>query len=484
MNYIVVGVSMLFQSWQYLLLLIGAIATIFLVKNSTVKKIVILLLSMFFYAYGAGWQSILFVLVILGTYLAGLLVERYKSKALLSLVLILLFSPLILYKYVPFILSQILAVDISSYKNMFILPIGISFYTFQAVGYIIDVYKGTTKVERNLLNLSCFISFFPQLVAGPIERSNNIMEQIREFKKPDYETMANGFRHILLGLCLKLLIAETMADFVNPVYRNLSGRGGLAIVVAMLCFGVQIYCDFNGYTQIAMGSANLLGIKLMQNFNHPYTAKSVSDFWRRWHISLTSWFKDYVYIPLGGNRRGKARTALNSVITFAVSGIWHGANWTFPIWGLVNGVTVAVEKTYIKRISKNKVLSACYACLSFLLVNLFFILFRANSLEDALLCYKLIFTETIPQMLSMTSVSGIMKFLLKNGWSQSSFLPMLISIVIYVWYEYGFGKNRRLENYLFSEKTGVRWTTYFILILATLYFGKTLEQSAFVYFRF
>ena len=476
---------MLFQSWQYLLLLITAIITVFLVKNTSIKKIAILCLSMFFYAYGAGWQTVVFVLVMLATNFVGLLVEKHKSKILLTFVLLVLFSPLILYKYIPFIFTEILNFDLSTYKDVFVLPIGISFYTFQAVGYVIDVFKGTTRAERNPLNLWCFISFFPQLVAGPIERSNNIMEQIREFKKPDYDTMASGFRHILLGLTLKLLIAETMADFVNPVYRNLSSRGGLAVIVAALCFGVQIYCDFNGYTQIAIGSADLLGVKLMQNFDHPYTAKSVSEFWRRWHISLTSWFKDYVYIPLGGNRKGKVRTYLNSLVTFTLSGIWHGANWTFVVWGFVNGVTVAVEKSFIKKLSKNKILSACYAVVAFLLVNLFLVIFRADSLSDAFLCYKLIFTDSIPQLLSLTSLNGILNFLLKeNGWSQSSFLPMAISMVIYLWYEYGFGKNRKLENFLFSEKTVVRWITYFVLILATLYFGRTLEQSAFVYFRF
>ncbi len=476
---------MLFQSWQYLVLLLGAMATVSFFKNSLIKKVAILLLSIFFYSYGAGWQAILFLAVIAGAYFFGLLVERNKSKGLMGLFLIILFLPLLLYKYVPFVLEQILAIDTTVYTNIFLLPIGISFYTFQAAGYVIDVYRGTAKAERNIINFACFISIFPQLVAGPIERCNNIMEQVRVLKKPSGEAMTIGFRHVLLGLFLKLLVAETMANFVDPVYNNLSNKGGLAILIATFCFGIQIYCDFNGYTQIAIGSAKLIGIDLMQNFNHPYRAKSITDFWRRWHISLTSWFKDYVYIPLGGNRKGALRTALNSIITFLVSGIWHGADWTFALWGLANGVSMAVEKTYLKRMSKNKIFSALYAVLTFFLVNIFWVLFRANSIQDAFLCYKLIFTDSIPQLLSLNSGSAILNFVLReNGWSNASFLPLLISAVMYMWYEYGIGCKKTLENALLSKKTYVRWITYAVLILATLYFGATLQQSDFVYFRF
>lgn len=476
---------MLFQSWQYLFLLIAAVATVYYIQNINLKKIVILALSIFFYAYGAYGQTVLFLLVILSAYFIGIVVEKYKRKWLFTVFILLLFLPLLLYKYVPFIISQMLMLKGISYTVTVSLPIGISFYTFQAVGYVIDVYKGTAKAERNILNFACFISFFPQLVAGPIERCNNIMAQIQVLKKPSYEKTADGFRHIVLGLCLKLLVAETMASFVNPVYNSLTDKGGLAILLATLCFGIQIYCDFNGYTQIAIGSAKLMGVDLMQNFDHPYCAKSISDFWRRWHISLTSWFKDYVYIPLGGNRKGKFRTAFNSVITFLVSGIWHGANWTYALWGLFNGLSMAIEKNFLKKLSKNKVLTVCYGIFSVFLINIFWVFFRANSIEDAFLCCYRIFTDTIAQLMSLRSTSTIIQFVLRdNGWSTAKLLPLLISLVIYLWYEYGFGHNKKLENVLNSPKTYVRWITYGILILATLYFGGTLAQSEFVYFRF
>lgn len=476
---------MLFQTWQYLLLLLTAMVTVCLINNGLIKKIIILALSLFFYAYGAKWQTILFLVVIAGAYVSALLVEKNKSKLRFGLLIVLLFLPLLLYKYVPFVLSQLYPTGGAAYGAVFLLPIGISFYTFQAVGYVIDVYRGTVKAQRNVLDVALFISFFPQLVAGPIERCSNIMEQLRSSKRPSYEKMATGFRFILLGLCLKLLLAETMASFVNPIYNNLSGKGGFAVLIATVCFGIQIYCDFNGYTQIAIGSAKLLGVDLMENFRHPYRAKSITDFWRRWHISLTSWFKDYLYIPLGGNRKGAVRTAFNSIVTFLVSGIWHGANWTFALWGLANGTGMAIEKRYLKKVSKNKIFAGCYAVAVFVLINLLWVFFRANTIEDAFLCYKLIFTDTFTQIMSLNSANAILQFLMQdNGWSYSQLLPMLISLAIYIWYEYGFGKQRSLEAALFSDKTYVRWITYAVLILATLYFGRTLEQSDFVYFRF
>ncbi|MBR3988360.1 MAG: MBOAT family protein [Clostridia bacterium] len=476
---------MLFQSWQYLLLLIATLLCVATIKNATVKRVCILVSSIFFYAYGAAWQTILFLAVIFGAYVAGRLFEKNKSKILFAIILFILFLPLLLYKYVPFILSLIPLVNEQAYMDVFLLPIGISFYTFQAVGYVIDVYKSSYKAERSLLSFACFISFFPQLVAGPIERYDNLFEQIREMKKPDYSMMSKGFRHIILGLCLKLLIAETMAGFVNPVYNNLNGKSGFAVIVATICFGIQIYCDFNGYTQIAIGSANILGINLMQNFNHPYKATSISDFWRRWHISLTTWFRDYLYIPLGGNRKGKFRTFLNSIITFLVSGIWHGANWTFALWGLFNGVGMATEKLYIKHITKNRFTKAFYAVVVFVCINLFWVFFRANSVEDAFLCYKLIFTQTFSSFSSLTSGYDIINFLLyENGWNVNSFIPAFISLFIYIWYEYGFGKKNNLTSCLNSQKIYVRWITYAVIILVTLYFGTTLQQSDFVYFRF
>jgi len=474
---------MLFQSWQYLLLLIATVLFVSFVENKVIKRVAVLSFSIFFYAYGAAWQTVLFVLVILLAYFSGRILDRRKQKPVLIFSLTLLFLPLLLYKYVPFFLSLLPGNIAGSYKQIFVLPIGISFYTFQAVGYVIDVYRGKSRAERDLLSFACFVSFFPQLVAGPIERYDNLSEQIRNMPKPTYEMISRGFKHIVLGLCLKLLVAESMAPLVDPVYNNLGGKSGLAVIIATVCFGIQIYCDFNGYTQIAIGSAKVIGINLMQNFDHPYRAVSVADFWRRWHISLTTWFRDYLYIPLGGNRKGPFRTVLNSILTFLVSGIWHGANWTFALWGLANGTGMAVEKLYYKKLSQKKVLRAFYAVAVFVFVNLCWVFFRANSLQDAFLCYQLMFTQMLPPDMFPFSVSSVFNFLFRyNGWAVGDLLRAAVAVMIYLWYEYG--KSKDLTSCLWSKKGYVRWITYAIVILVTLYFGRTLQQSDFVYFRF
>lgn len=473
---------MLFQSLEYLLLLIVALLFIRFSKNALVNKIVILLLSMFFYAYGGKWQTLLFIAVILLAYGFALLLQKKHSRSLFIVSLCVMFLPLIVYKYVPFFLTEIFGLDSTAYTSIFLLPIGISFYTFQAVGYVIDVYRQKYAAERSLLTFACFISFFPQLVAGPIERADALIGQIKEFKRPERQDYSMGFRLILIGLCLKLLIAETMASFVDPVFNNLSASGGLAVLIATFCFGIQIYCDFNGYTQIALGSAKLMGINLMKNFDYPYNALTVSDFWRRWHISLTSWFRDYVYIPLGGNRKGKFRTTLNSLITFTLSGIWHGANWTYACWGFANGSFDCRRKKPSLQTQKGLSLSFLSADDYFSKFTLDFL--RANSISDAFLAFKLIFTDTIHQLSSLTSLGAVMSFYLGSGWDRYMIFPLIVSLLIYLFYEYGRLVHFDLVERMNSSKLWLRWMIYIILLVCTLYFGKIIEQSAFVYFRF
>lgn len=476
---------MLFQSLEYLLLLIASLVLVATVRNVTVKKLGILAASMLFYAYGGQWQTLLFVAVITLAFFLGKWLEKHPSKLLFTVGLVGMFLPLLFYKYVPFVLSGFLGMDSSAFTATFALPIGISFYTFQAAGYVIDVFRKRISATQNYLTFACFVSFFPQLVAGPIERGENLLHQIETFDKPTKEDLSRGFRHVLLGLSLKLLVAETMAAFVNPVYNNLSAQGGLAVLIATVCFGIQIYCDFNGYSQIAIGSAKLMGIDLMQNFNHPYKAHSITTFWKRWHISLSSWFTDYLYIPLGGNRKGAVRTAINTLIVFLVSGLWHGANWTFVLWGLVNGIGLVVERQIYKGKAKGSQSTWWKIGLTYVIVNLFWVFFRANSLSDALLAYKLIFCDTLPQLSTLTSFGAIMKFILRDcGWSSSLLLPAVISMGVYLWYEHGQARQRDLTSCLSSTRVITRWGVYVLLMVLTLCFGATLAQSSFVYFRF
>ncbi len=219
-----------------------------------------------------------------------------------------------------------------------LLPVGISFYTFQAISYTIDVYRGNIKPTRDVLAFSVFIAFFPQLVAGPIERATNLLPQFMRKKSFDYETAVTGMRQILWGLGKKVIIADTMSGYVDPLFSNPSYYSASSMIWAGLLFAVQIYADFSGYSDIAIGSARLLSIRLQPNFRYPFFSRNMKELWQRWHISLMTWFRHYVYFPLGGSRRGKWRTALNTMIVFSLSGLWHGADWTFVIWGTVNGL--------------------------------------------------------------------------------------------------------------------------------------------------
>lgn len=227
-----------------------------------------------------------------------------------------------------------------------LLPVGISFYTFQAVGYSVDVYRGTIKAEKNFFTYALFVSFFPQLVAGPIERAKNLLPQFHEEHSFKYDDVAEGFKQMLWGFFMKLCVADRLSAYVDAVYNNVGNHNGTSMIVATIFFTFQIYCDFGGYSNIAIGAARVMGFRLMENFKRPYLSMSVKEFWKRWHISLSSWFMDYVYIPLGGNRVKYGRHLLNLMITFLVSGIWHGANWTFFLWGALHGTYLVIGNVF------------------------------------------------------------------------------------------------------------------------------------------
>lgn len=246
---------------------------------------------------------------------------------------------LAVFKYYDFFVSEFWAlfgVDTESLLLRIILPVGISFYTFQALSYSIDVYRGNIKPTKDIIAFFAFISFFPQLVAGPIERATNLLPQFLQKRTFSYEQGVDGMRQILWGLFKKIVVADNCATFVDQVWATYDTQSGSTLLLAAILFTFQIYGDFSGYSDIAIGTAKLFGIKLMRNFNNPYFSRDIAEFWRRWHISLTSWFRDYVYIPMGGNRRGLSRTIFNTLIVFLICGLWHGANWTYWVWGLYN----------------------------------------------------------------------------------------------------------------------------------------------------
>ena len=298
-----------------------------------------------------------------------------------------------------------------------ILPVGISFYTFQTLSYAIDVYRGDIQAERNFFWYALFVSFFPQLVAGPIERPENLLPQLKNFNRLNAENAFLGMQKMAVGFFKKIAVADILAGYVNSVYNNIGKATAIGIIIATVLFAVQIYCDFSGYTDIAIGCARIMGIRLMQNFDRPYSARSIKEFWDRWHISLSTWFRDYLYIPLGGNRCSRARYYLNLFIVFLVSGLWHGANWTFVIWGALHGFFrifgSATKKwrmaLYTKMGIKNdsRIFAAMQRFTTFFFVCLAWIFFRANSIADVGLAFGKLFSPSAYSFADTVSGMGL-----------------------------------------------------------------------------
>ena len=355
------------------------------------------------------------VVLIFGTTLVSwamsMLIERVESqrvkKLALAATLAVCFGVLFFYKYFNFLSDSVVGIielmggTPSKIELNLILPVGISFYTFQTLSYVIDVYRGDVKTERNFFFYALFVSFFPQLVAGPIERPGNLIPQLKETHRFNKADFTKGAKHMMVGFFKKICVADLIAVYVNAVYNDVGSATALGVIIASALFAVQIYCDFSGYTDIAIGCARIMGIRLMKNFDHPYTATTVKEFWSRWHISLSSWFKDYLYIPLGGNRVPKWRYLMNVMIVFLVSGLWHGAAWTFVIWGALHGfyqiigtLTAAPRRALISRcgLTEHSPLVVWVRRVNtFILVTFAWIFFRANSISDAFSLIRTLF---------------------------------------------------------------------------------------------
>ena len=429
---------MTFNSWEFLLFY-PIVALLYFALPKRAKWVMLLIASYFFYMCYQAELVFLIAGTTLISWIASITIEknekRWVRRLCLTVTLVVCFGVLFFYKYFNFLAGS--AVGIIEYfgaKPSFVelkllLPVGISFYTFQTLSYVIDVYRGDVKTERNFFFYALFVSFFPQLVAGPIERPGNLIPQLKEAHKFTYENFVKGGKHMLLGFFKKVCVADYIAVFVNSIYNSAEEATGFGIIVATCLFAVQIYCDFSGYTDIAIGCARIMGIKLMKNFDHPYTATSVKEFWSRWHISLSTWFKDYLYIPLGGNRRGKARQMFNVMVVFLVSGLWHGAAWTFVIWGAMHGVfqiigtltwkkrNALLGKVGLSQRSLGVVLVRRF--FTFVLVSFAWLFFRANSMSDAAALLKKLFvtgwgtgfTDSLTKM-GLTHMSILMSALL------------------------------------------------------------------------
>lgn len=374
---------MVFSSLLFLCLFMPIVFILHSVSpNLKIKNSLLLLASLLFYAYGEPSYILLMLISVLFNYIFALLIAKYQKKVFLVLAVIINLGLLGVFKYTGFLLTSInSALNIALPVPNIPLPIGISFFTFQALSYVIDVYRKDVPAQKNYAKLLLYISFFPQLIAGPIVRYKDIAREIDE-RHTDMKSTAFGLRRFIVGLGKKVLISNSMAVVADFTFElNSEDLNVLSAWVGALAYLMQIYFDFSGYSDMAIGLGRMFGFHFKENFNHPYIASTVQDFWRRWHISLSSFFRDYVYIPLGGNRKGKVRTVLNRIIVFFLTGLWHGANWTFIVWGLFHGFFLLLEE-FIPKIKKlPKLILHIYTIVT---VTVGFVIFRADTLSYAI----------------------------------------------------------------------------------------------------
>lgn len=476
---------MIFNSFEFLLFLpVVFLLYWFVFKGKLwLQNIFIVAASYFFY----GWWDWRFLILIAFTSLcswtSGIWIGRYREIALKKARFIttinIVINLLILgtFKYYNFFAQTFADVFLNGNSDgillNIILPVGISFYTFQALSYSIDVYRGKLEPTKDIIAFFAYVSFFPQLVAGPIERATNLLPQFQRTRVFNYNQAVDGMRQMLWGFFKKMVVADNCAVFVNAVWEDIPEHTGSTLVIAAILFSFQIYCDFSGYSDIAIGCSKIFGIKLMRNFNNPYFSRDIAEFWRRWHISLTTWFRDYIYIPLGGSRVSKSKIIRNTLIIFLVSGFWHGANWTFIVWGAYHAllflplILLGINKKHTNLIAETRKLPSLRELwqlfITFCFVVIGWIIFRADSIGQAGLFICSIFSQglfTTPLM---------------------PFCGIYIAIMLVVeWF------NRNNEHGLeFREYINpwLRFPIYYTLIMMCIFCSPT-NSEPFIYFQF
>lgn len=513
---------MVFNSYSFLLFF-PIVACIYFVVPNRLKKIWLLASSYYFYMSWNAKYALLILFSTIVTYVGGILIQHFqqqqgkqwirRTKLLVAMGVLVNMSMLFYFKYVNFFFRQINHIltlfGSTSEPRHFdvILPVGISFFTFQTIGYLIDVYRGETEAEHNFITYALFVSFFPQLVAGPIERSKNLLAQVEEPHSFDYERAVDGFLIALWGFFLKIVIADRIAIFVDTVYGDIDQYQGFYLVVAMLLFVFQIYCDFYGYSVIAKGVARILGINLMENFEAPFLAESVSEFWQRWHISLTSWFRDYMFYPMLRSKimqkirkRLKKRghkywsnmlpTVICTAIVWMASGLWHGAGWNYVIWGGLSGFVIILEETIGARFAKwnsekqlirettaghigKKVLVVVFYAMTK-------VFFRASNTAMAIHIFRNMFSTWNPWILFDGS-------LYECGLDSKNFVLLLLSIVLLMVADTYKKRGVEVRKVMMQQGPIFRWAFLSLSIFAVMLFGiwgASYDATSFIYFQF
>jgi len=487
---------MLFNSINFALFLPVVFVLYWFVTNKSLKLQNILLLVSSYFFYGCWDWRFLFLLIFstLLDYYTGIKMSDAKNQTSkkfwfwLSISVNLGF--LGVFKYYNFFAESFaeaiaqVGFTVNPWTLKVILPVGISFYTFHGLSYVIDIYYDRIKAEKNFIDYSVFVSFFPLLVAGPIERATHLLPQIQKKRTFDYNKAVDGLRQILWGLFKKVVIADQCAEYANMIFSNPTEYSGSSLVLGAVFFTFQIYGDFSGYSDIALGTARLFGIDLLKNFAFPYFSRDIAEFWRRWHISLSTWFRDYLYIPLGGSKGGTWMRVRNTFIIFLVSGFWHGANWTFIIWGFLNALYIMpsiifkTNRTNLDIVAQGKILPTIKELfqmgITFGLTVFAWIFFRAENLSNAFVYIKGIFSKTLfsaPYIIAKNSGNHILP---------TSFLLILMVFVIFEWLgrEFSFS----LAQLSSKVNTPIRYVLYFVIAFAIFWFGDNEQQ--FIYFQF
>ena len=462
-------------------------------KNLKLQNLLIVVASYIFY----GWWDWRFLLLILFStlvdYSVGILLSsqenKLKRKILLWVSILVNLGLLGFFKYYNFFLDNFIAAfslfgqKISSHSLQIILPVGISFYTFQTLSYSIDIYKKKLAPSKSFIGFAAFVSFFPQLVAGPIERATHLLPQFEREKKFNYTNAINGLKQILWGLFKKIVIADNCADYANYIFNHSADLNGSVLVLGAFFFTFQIYCDFSGYSDIAIGTARLFGFDLMKNFAFPYFSRNIAEFWRRWHISLSTWFRDYLYIPLGGSKGGNVMKIRNTFIIFLVSDFWHGANWTFIVWGALNAIYFLPvlltnnNRNHLNNVAEGKIFASLKDLtsifLTFGLTVFAWIFFRANNVEHAFNYIGTMFSS------SLFTFPYVVDFI-----DMTINLPTIFSLIGFLVIIEWLGR----ENEFGIEKLGLNWhrglrfSFYYLLIFIIFWFGG--KEQEFIYFQF
>jgi D-alanyl-lipoteichoic acid acyltransferase DltB (MBOAT superfamily) len=490
---------MLFNSLHYLIYLPIVVSLYFALPHKW-RWLLLLIASYYFYMCWKAEYAVLMVISTLLAYTSGLGISRSENprvrKAWLWGCISILLTILFTFKYFNFVNNSLHAIlaqfriplDIP-FLNV-LLPVGISFYTFQKISYVVDVYHGKAQAEKNLGIFAVYSCFFPQLVAGPIERAPHLLGQFYEKHEFSYERVTSGLRLILWGFFKKVAVADRLAVLVQTVYNDPRSYQGPPLILATLSFGFQIYCDFSGYSDIAIGSARLMGFDLMQNFRQPYFSKSIPEFWRRWHISLSTWFKDYVYIPLGGNRVLKWRWYYNLFITFLVSGLWHGANWTFALWGALHGAYMVLDsfvapwrdrfRASLASSSSRLAFDGLNLGLTLCLVLIAWIPFRANTFSEA----WYIFTHLLSDVGSFVDPDMLALKFRGMGFKGDELAYCFVFSGIVIIYDLIDNRCGFWQLPALQQRPWLRWSVYYGVLFLVLFFSPYNRAQNFIYFQF